>query len=388
MPKVSVIIPVYNAEAYLRECLDSVVSQTLDDIEIICVNDGATDGSGGILREYARRDARITVIDQENQGLSGARNSGLDRAVGDFVLFLDSDDYFESTTVEDMYARCREDDAEVGVFKIRYVYVDTGVSIEGAGSLRADLAPKVLPFSRMDMTGYLFRFSTPNVCNKMFKTSFIAEAALRFSPDLRRAEDLPFTYVALSTAKRITLVDKVLYNYRKGAPDSLQATIHEEPFEICKALLLARQATVERGVFGEIERDFVNAALYQCLFTLETLKTAEAFRELYAGLRDTYFAELGLDGHPRDYFYAERHYEQYEKIATMSPEEYLFDEAQQLRGELRDSHARVTAARAKLAKSENRLKKLRRSRAYKMGQRVSAAAKKIRNLGPASRKVD
>ena len=93
MPKVSVIIPVYNVEKYLRECLDSVVNQTIKDIEIICVNDGSTDGSLDILNEYCSNDDRFVIINQENQGLSVARNNGLNSASGDYIAFIDSDDY-------------------------------------------------------------------------------------------------------------------------------------------------------------------------------------------------------------------------------------------------------------------------------------------------------
>ena len=94
--KISVIIPVYNVEKYIRECLDSVLEQSLKDIEIVCVNDGSTDGSRGVLSEYEAGDKRIIVLDKENGGLSSARNSGIDIAQGKYVLFLDSDDLLNS----------------------------------------------------------------------------------------------------------------------------------------------------------------------------------------------------------------------------------------------------------------------------------------------------
>ena len=99
-PKVSIIIPVYNVERYLRQCLDSAMNQTLRDIEIICVDDGSTDGSGRILDEYASVDSRFVIVHQANGGLSDARNSGITRATGDFIVFLDSDDFCEVTLCE------------------------------------------------------------------------------------------------------------------------------------------------------------------------------------------------------------------------------------------------------------------------------------------------
>jgi glycosyltransferase involved in cell wall biosynthesis len=103
LPKISIIIPVYNVEQYLAECLDSVVDQTLREIEIICVNDGSTDSSREILEQYASRDSRLKIIDQPNSGLSAARNRGLDEARGEYIQFLDSDDFLKPQTCQRVY---------------------------------------------------------------------------------------------------------------------------------------------------------------------------------------------------------------------------------------------------------------------------------------------
>ena len=116
MAKVSVIIPVYNVEKYLRKCLESVVNQTLKDIEIICVNDGSTDSSALILDEYARNDNRIKVYTQENQGQGAARNMALELAQGDYIAFVDSDDWLEVSALEELYKFITEKGAEAVVF--------------------------------------------------------------------------------------------------------------------------------------------------------------------------------------------------------------------------------------------------------------------------------
>ena len=117
-PKVSVIIPVYNTEKYLRECLDSVVNQTLRDIEIICVDDGSTDNSLAILREYETKDSRIKVLTQENINAGAARNKGLSEATGEFLSFLDSDDFFEPDAIERMYECAKSRNAEIVVYQV------------------------------------------------------------------------------------------------------------------------------------------------------------------------------------------------------------------------------------------------------------------------------
>ena len=116
-PKISVIVPVYNVEKYLSECLDSIVNQTLKDIEIICLNDGSTDNSFSILKEYALKDERIILIDKENDGLGYTRKIGLDNAKGEYILFCDSDDYYaELTAFEELYNYIEKVKVDVVIF--------------------------------------------------------------------------------------------------------------------------------------------------------------------------------------------------------------------------------------------------------------------------------
>ena len=113
MPKVSVIIPVYNAEKYLRQCLDSVVNQTLQEIEIICVDDGSTDGSLAILREYEAADSRVKVLTQKNQYAGVARNNGMAAATGEYYAFMDADDYYSENALASMYNIAAEHELDV-----------------------------------------------------------------------------------------------------------------------------------------------------------------------------------------------------------------------------------------------------------------------------------
>lgn len=116
MPLVSIIVPIYNVEQYLTECLDSLVNQTLRDIEIICVNDGSPDHSADIVRRYMHLDARITLIEQENRGLSGARNTGLRVAKGEYVYFMGSDDWLEADAMDICYNVAKKDRIDVVFF--------------------------------------------------------------------------------------------------------------------------------------------------------------------------------------------------------------------------------------------------------------------------------
>ena len=118
MAKVSVIIPIYNTEKYLKECLNSVINQSLVDIEIICINDGSTDNSIEILNEFKKQDGRISVISQDNQGQAVARNKGLSLANGEYIYFMDSDDILDLTALEKVYSLSKENDLDLIIFKL------------------------------------------------------------------------------------------------------------------------------------------------------------------------------------------------------------------------------------------------------------------------------
>jgi glycosyltransferase involved in cell wall biosynthesis len=140
-PKVSVIMPVYNVENYLRQCLDSVINQTLRDIEIICIDDQSTDGSLGILKDYAAIDPRIRIITQKNAGAGAARNTGLKVAKGEYLSFLDSDDFFELDMLEKAYHACSTNNLDFVVFRSDKFDNDSKTYIPLYYSIRKDLLP-------------------------------------------------------------------------------------------------------------------------------------------------------------------------------------------------------------------------------------------------------
>ena len=121
MPQISVVLPVYNVEEYLRQCLDSLANQTFEDFEVICVNDGSGDSSLSILEEYASEDERFKIISQENKGLSGARNTGMDYIKGKYTIFVDSDDWLELNALEKLYNKIIALDSDILNCKIKYV---------------------------------------------------------------------------------------------------------------------------------------------------------------------------------------------------------------------------------------------------------------------------
>ena len=220
-PVVSVLIPVYNVEEYLPRCLESIMSQTLKNLEIICVNDGSTDNSGKILEEYAKKDSRIIVVTKENGGLPSARNAGLERASGKYVGFVDSDDYVKPEMYETMVNAAKKDNSEIVICGAnifpespkadKWLY-DT---LSPQAAHYKEYSPEVI-FDRGDATPFLWRI--------LAKKSLIDEYDLRLDENIVLGEDKAFQEKLYSRAKGITVIPDKLYNYCWLRPGSLMST--------------------------------------------------------------------------------------------------------------------------------------------------------------------
>ena len=207
--KFSIIIPIYNVERYLRECLDSVLNQTFPDWEAICLNDGSTDNSGVILDEYAARDPRFKVVNQPNGGLSSARNTGLKAAQGEYVLFLDSDDWLEAYALDILADRSNGEDLLCFSGR-RYFEREENYN-------PADKLPERHYSSGMDyyndnaLKSRDFAFVC--VVLRAYKRSYLEENGLRFREGIFHEDNL-FTPLACYYARKVTTINECLYNYR------------------------------------------------------------------------------------------------------------------------------------------------------------------------------
>lgn len=205
MLKISVIIPVYNVEKFLTKCLNSVISQTLKDIEIICINDGSTDNSLEILNNFARTDKRIKVINQENSGPSVARNTGLEIAKGEYISFVDSDDWIDLDFLEKLYNAAKKYDADIAVCGIK--------------RLKSYKWKYHLQISKEEFTQDTNRkfllCSVPEKCyiwNKIYKLSELKKHNIVFEEDVY-FEDRYFTAQTLIYMKKLVTVPDIYYNY-------------------------------------------------------------------------------------------------------------------------------------------------------------------------------
>ena len=204
MAEISIIVPVYNVEKYLRRCLDSILAQTYTDYEIILVNDGSTDGSLSICEEYARANGKIKIVSKENGGISSARNAGIREAAGKYIMFCDSDDYVHKTWCERL-VRTAERHPEA------LIACDVAFAEPGKGE-----EDKIIEKTGEIALSYLDLFKlgvSPYSCNKIFRTEIIKDIDLLFDENRRFGEDVGFVVEYCKHCSEIYFISEKLYYY-------------------------------------------------------------------------------------------------------------------------------------------------------------------------------
>ena len=295
-PLVSVIIPVYNGENYLSQCLDSVLAQTIKSLEVICVDDGSTDSSLEILESYAQRHACFKILHQDNMFAGAARNRGMSIASGKYLAFLDCDDFVEPEYLERLTELCEKYQADIGLCSADRYDQSTKKFSEAPWFLRMEYIDR-MPFNASTVGNNILKVAKPAPWAELFRADFVARLKLRFQP-LRTANDLYFGYVALTSADKIAAVDEVLLHYRFGNSTNLQSNTHESPDDFCKALLAVKERLIRDGRFIQIEKGFTEAVIDHCIYNLQRLKNKPTARlKLTEALNDHYLKELGINKH-------------------------------------------------------------------------------------------
>lgn len=307
--KVSVIIPVYNQEKYLRKCLDSVVCQTLKEIEIICVDDGSTDSSLSILKDYEKSDSRIVVISQDNAGAGAARNNGLKHAKGEYLSFLDSDDFFEPGMLEKSAAKLDETGVDFVVFHSDQ-YDESKDSFAFAKYVvRDEELPPYRPMNFRNLTMNPFKVFVGWAWDKVYRTDFVKKNNLTFQ-EQRTSNDLRFVFSALVLAKQFEVIPEILAHQRRNNSESLSNTREKSWDCFYRALIELRNNLVTYGLYCELEQDFINYALHFSLWNYRTL-IGDKKKILLDKLQTEWFKELGISDKNPEYFYIKNEYKEY-----------------------------------------------------------------------------
>lgn len=275
----SVVIPVYNVEAYLDKCLMSVTNQTYKNLQIILINDGSTDSSGDICIKWAECDSRILYIDKENEGSGPTRNLGIDKAVGKYITFIDSDDWWDAHYAEYMMSGICE--ADIAVCDMVYIDVDdNGTIYEHISNIRMIPGLYEEPYKNQDLINRARTF----LWGKVFKRSLFIENQIR-QPNLA-INDYPIVCILVAKAKKVCRVDKPLYYYYRNRPGNTVTSINSlwsfgEALEILRKNFKAH----------DLERYF-QKALYKMYYSQVRYALRKAKHGLKHGLQQEQYIKL------------------------------------------------------------------------------------------------
>lgn len=301
-PTVSVVVPVYNAECFLKPLLECLENQTYEDFEVICVNDGSTDSSLTMLEETAKHDPRFHVISRENGGEGAARNTGLLEARGEYIICVDADDLCEPNMIEAMVAPFNADDEiDVVLCDLDNYFDDIDEYRHAPWAVDKKSIPSNTAFRAKDIPDF-YGHVTGYCANKMVKRSLIETHNLKWQ-EVRTHGDMAFTQSALGIARKVYFVNQELYHHRKRSDGGSLSDVTQDTLFECLFLALEeiKNNLVRANVWDDFESIFVNYALSQCRWKYYRV-SVNARPNVHNALRSTWLRRLGIVGYPKEFY--------------------------------------------------------------------------------------
>lgn len=299
--KVSVIMPIYNASNYLPPALDTVLDQTLREIEVICIDDGSTDKSLAIIKEYQQKDERIRIVTENNAGVSTARNKGLIRARGEFVIFLDGDDFYEPDLLEKLYTLAVKDELDISVCDYDIYNTKQSRFTPAVAEDHREILLRGTVASKNEYPDYILQCMTGYVWNKMFRTSFLREKGLMFAPELYVFEDVHFVCTTLAYANRIKGVDEVLVHHRVYSDQSRAKLFRKHYIQVPVVYMKIKEFLVSNGIYVPLAVSYLNLSASRC-YKIYNLLWSDAKANFWNMLHDGYAGSFGWYQHESDDF--------------------------------------------------------------------------------------
>lgn len=282
---VSVIMPIYNMEKYLSRALDSLTQQTEKRIEIICVNDGSTDSSENILKEYSARDSRIRLISQKNSGQGAARNRAIETAVGDYIAFVDPDDVVSDNFISELYQTALKYNADIAATDQVYMCHDDGRRI----LKKTGIFPNQRIVRSLEEKGEIIK-SSGIVWNKIYRTSLIKKNGIRFADTRSVGEDNVFNILSLFLAREVAICHTAYYNYYVRLNSSVHSLKTKKDFQI-----VSLYNNIEKAIFNLPFTDTDKQVCLSIVFQRKKLDYGYTARDMSPELRDNFLALTEAD---------------------------------------------------------------------------------------------
>ena len=271
-PKMSIIIPVFNAGNYLKHCLESVINQSLKEIEIICIDECSTDNTLEILKKYAEKDKRFTIIKQEKINSFDSRNTGLSIAKGKYSSFLSQDNYYDLNMLEQMYNDIITYKSDIIISQCKYIENDYGLFNKEIlnNTLKIDLIIEKNPFSLSDITNNIFQICEGFLWDKLFRTDFILYNNLKFR-NIQKYSNYDFTYTALCLAKSITTTKQKFIVKKYVNKELISYKLKEEPSLILSLFDKIKDSIEKKGLFHLVKKSYWKWVIKLCINQLKIL---------------------------------------------------------------------------------------------------------------------
>lgn len=262
MPHISIIIPVYNTEKYIFKCIDSLLQQTFQNFEIICIDDGSTDNSVDIIKNYQNQDTRIKLFQQKNSGPGSARNLGIKNSTGEFICLLDSDDFLTNDALEILYNEQKKNFSDIVIAKLRLFDNKTDETIKIRGWRGKNISANH-QYNISNLYKNLFQIVSPVATAKLFNSKILKENNILFS-DYKMAEDALFIYTYLTYCAKISFTDKIVYQYRINISENLTSQNSDYFLDFNKSFLALKDVILQRNLYSKLKKTWFRA--YMCCF--------------------------------------------------------------------------------------------------------------------------
>ncbi len=290
--KVSVIMPVFNAGEYLSHAAHDVLGQSLEEIELICIDDGSTDDSVQVLKEMQRRDSRVKVITEKNEGPSAARNKGLLEACGEYVIFLDADDFFEKDLLKKLYNTAVAQSLDIAVTKFDIYNEDKNQFMPAAEETPHHIFSPGVVTSKGEHPDHILQSTTGYVWNKLFRLEFLRNKELSFDPELFVFEDVYFVSAAISLAERVGRIDDLLIHHRVYSEQSRSRLLRKYYSQVPVVYKKIKEFLMRHGMYIPLAKSYLNLSATRCFKTCNLL-WAEGRERFWNTLHADYAEEFG-----------------------------------------------------------------------------------------------
>ena len=280
-------MPIYNASDYLKPALDSALDQTLEELEIICIDDGSTDCSLEIIKEYQERDERVRILTETNAGPALARNNGIRRARGEYIAFLDADDFLEPTFLESLYNLAKSENLDIAISKYD-IYNGRNARFEPASEAdHADIFADGVVTSKNEYPDCILTSTVGSPWNKLFRRSFVLDKQLTFLTDVRMYEDVYFVVTAMSLAERVSKVNKILMHHRIHSEQSRAKMFRRYYSQVPLVYSKIKEFMVHTGMYAPLSKSFLNLSASRC-YKIFNLLSSEAKQNFWKMLSEEY----------------------------------------------------------------------------------------------------